>query len=103
MANLMDDYSRLVEVLQVDAIEYDQPDPYARLVWRDGHWTSDERADYATTTQITLRGRSTDRWYRRYPYGFRTARPRWCSLAGGTPAPGIVVRALDAIEALRPR
>ena len=38
MANLMDDYSRLVEVLQVDAIEYDQPDPYARLVWRDGYW-----------------------------------------------------------------
>lgn len=55
-------------------------------------------ADIAETEYCDLRGRSIDRWYRRYPGPFESDRRLiWRSLAGGTPAPGLVVRALNEL------
>lgn len=53
-------------------------------------------ADVAQTEYCDLRGRSTDRWYRRRPGPFDSDRRLvWRHLGGGTPAPGMVCRALE--------
>ena len=84
----MSNDGRLVEM--IDVVQLD----------RDQEWQSlgmPVVADLATTTVMTLTGRSTDQWYRRHPQGFDTDQRRmWRSVAGGTPAPANVVRALDA-------
>lgn len=56
-------------------------------------------ADVAETEYCDLRGRSTDRWYRRRPGPFDSdRRPVWRHLGSGTPAPSLVRRTLDEIE-----
>lgn len=56
-------------------------------------------ADVAETEYCDLHGRSVDRWQRRYPGAFDSDRRRiWRSVAGGTPAPDLVRRALDEYQ-----
>lgn len=95
-ATIMDDYSRLTEILSVDVLELDQDYPFGPFTWDGATWRTVRRADLATTTHITLHGRSTDRWYRAMPFGFDRRQPGWRSLDGGSRAPDSVVRALTA-------
>jgi hypothetical protein len=89
---------RTVEIMYVDSVERDQDDPYGPFEWdaQRQRWYTLRRADVAQTTHHTLRGRFTERWYRRLPYGFDNRRPVWRSASGGTPAPSHIVAALNA-------
>jgi len=93
-----DDPGKLVEITYVDRLEFRQewepaPDRFMGLP---------VYADLAQTTHITLRGRSTDRWYRRYPHPFDGDQHLvWRSVGGGSVAPECIVRALSAAEQLQ--
>lgn len=90
-----DDPGKLIEITYVDRLDYRQewkpaPDRLGGLP---------VYADLAQTTQVTLRGRSTDRWYRRYPQWFDgDQRFVWRSVGGGSVAPECIIRALSAAE-----